>query len=140
MRILARVENQQGTNRVTLTTNSHRHSIEIAPKPSGFGSSANGGELLFLALAVCYCNDVYREADKMGVTIESVDVEVEGEFGGVGEPARNVVYRAHVVARGSSEQEVRELLEHTDQVAEVQNTLRTGVDVRRVEGDVHVKS
>ena len=125
---------------MTLSTNQNVRAIDIPPKSSGFGSSANGGELLFLALATCYCNDVYREAEKAGITVESVEVEVKGAFGGVGEPARDVTYRTRVVARGASEEAVRRLLRHTDTVAEVQNTLRSGVAVRLGGLEVEVKT
>ena len=50
-------------------------------------------------------------------------MEVEGEFGAEGEPARNVSYRAKVTAQ-ASEAQIRELLSHTDRVAEIHNTLR----------------
>jgi organic hydroperoxide reductase OsmC/OhrA len=140
MNIRARVQNQEGAHRVTLTTDGTARTIEIPPKPSGLGSSASGGELLFLALATCYCNDLYREAERAGITVERVEVEVAGAFGGVGEPARNVTYRARVVARGSSEEEVRRLLEHTDEVAEVQNTLRAGVAVRMTDLEVEIRA
>jgi uncharacterized OsmC-like protein len=42
--------------------------------------------LLFLALATCYCNDIFREAAKQGLKIDGVEVKVEGEFGAEGEP------------------------------------------------------
>jgi len=128
MKISARVQNSEGQHQVTLSTNENVHSIDIPPKPAGFGSSANGGELLFLALATCYCNDIYREAAKRGIKVERVEVEVDGDFGAEGEPARNVTYRAAVTAQ-ASEQQVRELMKHTDQVAEIQNTLRVGLPV-----------
>ena len=64
MKISARVQNSEGQHRVTLSTNENVHSIAIPPRPTGFGSSANGGKLLFLALATCYCNDIYRETAK----------------------------------------------------------------------------
>ena len=123
MKISARVQNSEGDHRVTLQTNDHVHAIDIPPKPSGFGSSANGGELLFLALATCYCNDIYREAANRGITVDSVEVEVEGDFGKPGSPATNVTYRAKVAAQ-ASEAEIRDLMRHTDRVAEIQNTLR----------------
>ncbi len=123
MRISAKVQNGEGQHLVTLQTNDNVHSLSIPPRPTGFGSSANGGELLFLALATCYCNDIYREAAKHGLKVEHVEVEVEGEFGAEGEPARNVSYRAMVTAQ-ASEAQIRELMNHTDRVAEVQNTLR----------------
>jgi len=55
-------------------------------------------------------------------------VEVEGEFGAEGEPARNVSYRAKVTAQ-ASEAQIRELMSHTDRVAEIQNTLRVETPV-----------
>lgn len=128
MKISARVRNSEGQHHVTLRTGDHSHALTIAPRPTGFGSSANGGELLFLALATCYCNDVYREAAKRGLRVRRVDVEVEGEFGAEGEPARNVTYHVRVAA-DASEAQIRALLSHTDRVAEIQNTLRTGVPV-----------
>jgi organic hydroperoxide reductase OsmC/OhrA len=128
MKISALVQNSEGQNTVTLRTNDHVHSLSIPPKQTGFGSSANGGELLFLALATCYCNDVYREAAKRGLKVERVEVEVEGDFGAEGEPAKNVVYRAKVTAQ-ASEEAVRELMRQTDQVAEIQNTLRVETPV-----------
>jgi uncharacterized OsmC-like protein len=84
MKISARVQNSEGQHLVTLRTNDNVHGLNIPPKPTGFGSSANGGELLFLALATCYCNDIYREAAKRGVKVEQVEVEVEGDFGAEG--------------------------------------------------------
>jgi uncharacterized OsmC-like protein len=91
----------------------------------GYGSSANGGELLFLALASCYCNDIYREAAKRNIKVERVEVNVEGDFGSEGEPAQNVTYRAKVFAQ-ASEEDIREMMKFTDTVAEIQNTLRIG--------------
>jgi len=123
MKVSAKVQNSEGQHHVTLRTNDNVHSLAIPPKPTGFGSSANGGELLFLALATCYCNDIYREAAKRGLKVEHVEVEVEGEFGAEGEPAKNVSYRAKVTAQ-ASEAQIRELMSQTDRVAEIQNTLR----------------
>ncbi|MDQ3706218.1 MAG: OsmC family protein [Chloroflexota bacterium] len=128
MQVSAHVQNSHGQHNVTLTTNGNPHSIVIPSKPSGFGSSANGGELLFLALATCYCNDIYREAAKRGIQVEQVEVTVEGQFGAEGGPATDVTYRARVVAH-APEAEIRELMQHTDTVAEIQNTLRVATAV-----------
>lgn len=124
MKISARVENSKDSHQVTLQTNNNVHSIAIPPKPTGYGSSANGGELLFLALASCYCNDIYREAAKRNIKVERVEVEVNGDFNAEGEPARKVTYRAKVFAQGD-EEEIREMMRLTDTVAEIQNTMRT---------------
>ena len=90
MKIKANIQNSQGQNHVILTTNDNSHSIIIPPKSSGLGSSVNGGELLFLALATCYCNDIYREAAKRNIEVKKVEVEVSGDFGAEGEGAKNV--------------------------------------------------
>jgi uncharacterized OsmC-like protein len=118
-----------------LRTNDHVHSIVIPPKDTGYGSSANGGELLFLALASCYCNDIYREAAKRNIKVERVEVEVHGDFGAEGEPAKNVTYQAKVHA-DASEDEIRELMKFTDTVAENQNTLRIETPVALTEIEV----
>ncbi len=131
MKISAHVQNSQGNHQVELRTDENAHSITIPPKSTGFGSSVNGGELLFLALATCYCNDIYREAAKRSIQVEQVEVEVEGDFGGEGEPAQGVSYRAIVTAQ-ASEDEIQALMHHTDQVAEIQNTLRLGLPVKLV--------
>ena len=118
MKISAKVQNRENHHQVILKTGDHSHSIQIPPKSEGLGSSANGGELLFLALATCYCNDIYREAAKKNIKVENVEVEVHGDFGAIGEPAQNVTYRAKVTAQ-ASESEIRDLLEYTDTVAEI---------------------
>ena len=134
MKISARVENTEGNHHVVLTTGDKTHAIQIPPRSTGFGSSANGGELLFLALATCYCNDIYREAAKRGMKVERVEVDVHGEFDAEGAPARRVTYQARVTAKASREA-IEELMNHTDRVAEIQNTLRveTPVIMGRIE-------
>jgi len=69
MKISATVNSSKDNHQVVLTTNDLSHRIEIPPKTTGNGSSANGGELLFLALATCYCNDIYREAARLNIEI-----------------------------------------------------------------------
>ena len=129
LRISAQVANREGQHEVTLETNSKSHAITISPRSSGFGSAANGGELLFLALATCYCNDIYREAAKMNIKVRHVEVDVSGEFNEApGSCAENVTYSAMVEAE-ASEAEIIALMRHTDTVAEIQNTLRQGMAV-----------
>lgn len=128
MKITAQVQNGHGDNIVMLRTDDHAHGLRIPARKGGGGSSVSGGELLFLALATCYCNDIYREAAKLKIRIESVEVDVSGDFGGEGEPAQNISYRAKVTTQ-ADEAQVRELVKHTDTVAEIQNTVRAGTPV-----------
>jgi uncharacterized OsmC-like protein len=132
MKITARVENSKDNHQVILQTNDSVQSINIPPKPTGYGSSANGGELLFLALATCYCNDIYREAAKRNIQVERVEVEVDGDFSAEGAPAKNVTYHAKVTAQ-AGENEIRDMMNFTDTVAEIQNTLRIETPVLLIE-------
>jgi organic hydroperoxide reductase OsmC/OhrA len=128
MNISATVIDEDRRHRTILRTDDKEQYLMIPAKDDGPGSSVNGGELLFLALATCYCNDIYREAKQRGLRVESVEVEVTGEFGGRGEPAKNISYRASIKANGTRE-EVLALMRHTDSVAEIQNTLRRATPV-----------
>lgn len=128
MKISARIDNSFRKHVVTLATNDQTRELPIAPKSDGVGSSANGGELLCLALATCYCNDLYREAKKRGIEVRRVEVEVEGTFGAEGAAAERIAYHARVSAK-ASHQEIIALMQHTDGVAEIQNTLRRSCPV-----------
>jgi organic hydroperoxide reductase OsmC/OhrA len=129
VKIGARIRSGAGRHVAEVETTGVRKAVSIPAKQDAPGSSINGGELLLLAIATCYCNDVYREAGKRSIAIESVEVDVVGEFGGEGEGAHHVQYSARV-AGAASEAELKELLVLTDRVAEIHNTLRSGVDVR----------
>ena len=129
MLVEARLESGHRRHVVVLATNGVSHALPIDSKPNGYGSSANGGELLCLALATCYCNDIFREAEKRSIAVVRVDVEAIAEFGAAGEAAMSLDYQASVSAR-ALEADIRDLMLHTDRVAEVQNTLRRGMEVR----------
>jgi organic hydroperoxide reductase OsmC/OhrA len=128
MKISARVENIRSSLRVSIDANGVVHRLPIPPRASGLGSSFSGGELLFLAMATCYCNDIYREAARRGIRVSTVDVEVYGEVGVEGVPARNVNYRAKV-AGPAPEKALQDLMLETDKVAEIQNLIRAAIPV-----------
>ena|SRR5690349_20296349 len=129
MTISASIKNSLHKNEVTVSTNSQSKTVSIPSKESGYGSSVNGGELLLLALATCYCNDIYREAAKRNIQVTEVEVQVTGNFGAEGEPGSNFQYKPIVKSNASAE-ELRKLIEHTDSVAEIHNTLRRGTSVK----------
>jgi organic hydroperoxide reductase OsmC/OhrA len=126
--ISALVKNAHGTHNVSVATGHAAKSLAVRCGDGGFGSSINGGEFLMLALATCYCNDIYREAGRLGLSVESVEVEASADFAGVGLAASNIRYRARVVST-ASEADVARLLRETDAVAEIHNTVRSGVAV-----------
>lgn len=131
MQITAVVTNSTSGHEVVVRTGTSEQSLSVPPKVPGKGSAVNGGEFLMLALATCYCNDLYREGERLGVPIESVEVEASAEFPGVGLAATNIKYRA-VVSSSASRSVVAQLLRETDAVAEIHNTIRTGVPVELV--------
>lgn len=128
MQISATVINRDGRHLSTVCTGDREQSLTIPAKAEGHGSAVNGGELLFLALATCYCNDIYREALERMLDVELVEVQVTGSFGSKGEPAKDITYRASVKAKGRDE-DLLELMRYTDTVAEIHNTLRRSTQV-----------
>ena len=128
MNISAKVNSSYQQHQIEVSTNGDTKTISIAAKSAGYGSSINGGELLLLALATCFCNDIYREATRRKILVDAVEVECTGEFGAEGQPGTNFKYRAHVRSPASPK-EIEDLINHTDQVAEIQNTLRKGLSI-----------
>jgi organic hydroperoxide reductase OsmC/OhrA len=134
VRIAASVSNRDRDHRVTVTTADVSQTLPISAKDVGRGSSVNGGEFLMLALATCCCNDIYREAERLGIAVDAVDVEAEADFDGVGLAARNIRYRVRVQSP-ASQSAVEQLLRQTDAVEEVHNTLRSGAAVSLMSWD-----
>lgn len=132
MQIAATVRNSARGHEVTVRTGESTRALPVPRKSSGPGSGVNGGEFLMLALATCYCNDVYREAQRLGIPVDGVEVEAVAEFEGIGLAASNICYRAKVHSTAPAA-DIERLLRETDAVAEVHNTVRTGVPVRRVD-------
>ena len=128
MKISASIKSSFNQHQATVATNDAAKEMTIAVKPSGYGSSINGGELLLLSLATCFCNDIYREAAKRNINVSSVSVEFLGEFGGEGEPGSNFKYKADIMA-DAAPAAIAELIAHTDRIAEIHNTLRKGLNI-----------
>jgi len=128
MKISAIVRSAPSHHEVVVSTGRSAQSLVVPPKLSGQGSNVNGGEFLMLALATCYCNDLYREAARLGMHVESVEVEARADFPGVGLAAVNIGYRAKISSPASAT-DIAELLRLTDAVAEIHNTVRSGVPV-----------
>ena len=131
MQIIATIKSKFNQLQTSVQTNDAAKSLQIASKPNGYGSSVNGGELLMLSLATCYCNDIYREAAKRNINVSNVEVEFTGNFGGEGEPGLNFKYKVHIDA-DASPSEIEDLIRHTDKVAEIHNTLRKGVEINLI--------
>ena len=131
MKISATINNRLNENEIVVKTNEVSKEISIAPKQNGLGSSINGGELLLLASATCFCNDIYREAGKRNIQVSGVEVEATADFGGEGEAGSNFKYRVKLTSDASKDQ-IISLIRNTDKVAEIHNTLRKGTTVSLV--------
>jgi len=102
--------------------------VDRPEQAGGMGLGFNGGELLLLAIGGCYCNDIFREAAKRGIVIKSVQVDVQADWGGEPVRAQNVTYSTRTEAE-ASEAAILALIEHTDRVAEIPNSLRLDTPV-----------
>src|SRR4030095_11832028 len=122
MLICATVKNWPSSHQVEVRTGDIAQSLPVQSKVSGRGSSINGGEFLMLALATCYCNDLFREAGRLGILVARAQVEASAEFPGVVLAATSIRYRAKIESSASPD-EVARLLRETDAVAEVHKTL-----------------
>jgi organic hydroperoxide reductase OsmC/OhrA len=131
MLICATVKNSPSSHEVEVRTGEVAQSLSVRAKATARGSSINGGEFFMLALATCYCNDLFREAARLGIPVTAAEVEANAEFPGIGLAATNIRYQAKIESPASPDQVAR-LLRETDAVAEVHNTVRAGVQVELV--------
>ena len=128
MLISATVRNSLTQHEVSVRTGGSTQVLVVPSKPSGKGSAVNGGEFLMLALATCYCNDLYREAERLNIPVEGVVVEATADFPGDGLVATNIQYAVKVSSPATPE-DITDLVRQTDSVAEVHNTIRAGAPV-----------
>jgi len=88
----------------------------------GRGLGFNGGQLLYLAIAACWSNDLYREAAARGITLHRVAVAVDGDFPGRGAASSEIRVDVQVEA-DADDAALRELLAEVERVAEIPATL-----------------
>ena len=95
----------------------------------GRGLGFNGGQLLYLAIAGCISNDLYREAATRGIALRRVRVTVDGDFPGRGASSTPIDVDVEIDG-DASETDLSALLEEVDAIAEIPNSLRNGTAVR----------
>ena len=95
----------------------------------GRGQGFNGGQLLYLAIAGCISNDLFREARADGIELDRVRVLVRGDFNGDPAVSDDVEYEVDIRG-GASDDRLRALVERVDEIAEIPNSLRHGTRVR----------
>jgi putative redox protein len=107
----------------------HTLIVDRPPDGGGDGLGFNGGELLYLAIAGCVSNDLFREARGRGIALDSVRVRVSGDFSGDPAVSSAVEYEVELTGAAPIEQ-LRALVDHVDRIAEIPNSLRAGTPVQ----------
>lgn len=111
--------------------------VDRPVETGGRGLGFNGGQLLYLAVAGCVSNDLFREARAAGIELRSVRVVVRGDF--EGEPPVSTEIGVDVEVEGNAPKvRLDDLVARVDEIAEIPNSLRRGTDVRL--GEVRVRT
>lgn len=129
MKVSATVKSSVDHHEIVVKTNEKEKVMQLSARSSGHESSITGSELLMLSLATCFCDEIYREAGKRNLQISGVEVIVNGEFGAEGEQGTHFTCSMKV-ASNEPEDEINDLILHTDQAAEIPKTLRKGISVK----------
>ena len=131
------VETRNVAGRVTSVGSAGPYTL-VVDRPQDLGGGGlgfNGGQLLYLAIAGCVSNDLFREARSRGIELTSVRVVVEGDFTGDPQVSTPVDYTVEIA--GDASADVLTALAHdVDAIAEIPNSLRAGTPVRL--GEVRV--
>jgi putative redox protein len=89
----------------------------------GGGLGFNGGQLLYMAIAACWSNDLYREAATMGIELDGVELTVDGDFPARGSGSTPITVDL-VVRSAAPEAKVRELIAEVERIAEIPRAIR----------------
>ncbi len=89
----------------------------------------NGAQALHFSVALCLLNDTYREAAKLGVSLDGIEVVVDGDFDEEW-VSQGITYTVSVDSPDAQAQVAR-LIEVVDRVAEIPKALRAGARVER---------
>ena len=95
----------------------------------GRGLGFNGGQLVYLAIAGCVSNDLFREARAEGLALDRVRVRVRGDFGGDPPVSTDVEYEVEVEGDAPRDR-LEALVARVDEIAEIPNSLRRATAVR----------
>jgi uncharacterized OsmC-like protein len=106
----------------------HTLVVDRPVEAGGGGLGFNGGKLLYLAVAGCVSNDLFREAQAQGIELSSVRVRVRGDFSGGPPVSGSVDYEVEIEGNATPDR-LRALVDHVDRIAEIPNSLRAGAAV-----------
>ena len=95
-------------------------------------TAPNGAGVLHVAVALCVLNDLYREAETLGIPVRGVRVRARGEFD-ESWVSSGVTYAVEVDSTAPDD-DVATLVARVDEVAEIPRALRAGMTVERADG------
>ncbi|MBL8091083.1 MAG: OsmC family protein [Anaerolineales bacterium] len=102
-------------------------STTLSPKSIGIYSNINGGELLFMALAISYCNAICSKAEEDDIALEKFEIEIYGEFEDKGKEVKGITCEVKVKAKGDTKR-IHELFKGAHAMAEIQNTIKRSTE------------
>jgi putative redox protein len=94
----------------------------------GGGLGFNGGQLLYMSIAACWSNDLYREAATMGIDLDGVEITVDGDFPNRGSGSTPITVDV-IVRSQAPEAKIRELIAEVERVAEIPRAIREGPSI-----------
>lgn len=128
MAYVVETRNVQGSSTAVGSAGGHALVFGRSASTGGDGLGFNGGELLHLAVAACVSNDLFREAAREGIRLDTVRVVVRGDF--AGEPATSTGIGYDVEVSGDADEErLLALVQRVDRIAEIPLSLRRGTKV-----------
>lgn len=89
-----------------------------------------GAHLLHLATAGCVLNDLYREAEQLGLALDGARVRASGDFDPASWASTGITYAVELDTSAPVERR-QELLDRVDEVAEIPRAIRAGAPVTR---------
>ncbi len=89
-----------------------------------------GAHLVHLAVAGCVLNDVYREAETLGLAIDGVRVRASGGFDTATWSSTGIEYSVEIASPAAPE-EIEELVATVEAVAEIPKVISQGAPVVR---------
>jgi uncharacterized OsmC-like protein len=106
----------------------HTLVVDRPAAAGGGGLGFNGGQLLYLSIAACWSNDLYREAASRGIVVTRVAVTVDGDFPARGAPSTPI--RVELDVEGDANEEaLQALVAEVRRVAEIPATLASGTEI-----------
>jgi uncharacterized OsmC-like protein len=129
MAIEVQTRSLQGESTAVGSAGSFTLVVDRTAEAGGGGLGFNGGQLLYMAVAGCVSNDLFREAQAAGINLRRVHVTVRGDFTGGPPVSTDISYDVDVEGDAPVER-LRALIDHVDAIAEIPNSLRLGTAVR----------